>query len=283
MLHASNLETLIAARAVDMPGTVSARLAPLLTPPASVEVPQGVREQADCLLASAACTAVERIEVDFGNPCAEYYRLELTLADGSKVRARLIEPRGVCRPTAEAPLVLMFHDAGRPVRGWHHMTRFAAIGCVVLALEGDIYPLENVEAAFNLLVVPALALAHAGLSLEGIDRTRVYAWGEGLGGALALAIAAIMPDQVARCAVCNPMPLDLMRGSSAINLVAWAPRMRCDLLLGTGLRDELAPTEACVHLAHRAGGIAELIAYPEHAHERINEFENKVLSFLASE
>lgn len=283
MLSVSNLEKLIAPGAVDMPGTLSARLTPLLAPVADAAVPEGTREQTGCLLASAACSSVERTEVDFGNPNAAYYQVELTLADGSKVFARLIEPRGICRPWEKTPLVLMFHDAARPVRGWHHMTRFAALGCAVLALDEGVPSIENVEAAFNSLVVPALALAHAASSLDGIDRTRVYTWGEGLGGALALAVAAIMPSQIARCAVCNPMPLDLTRGSSSINLIAWAPRISCATLIGTGLRDEIAPTEACAQLAHRLGGNAELIAYPEHAHERINEFENKVLSFLASE
>lgn len=283
MLSTSNLKALIAPVAIDMPGTTSGRLAPLLAPPVDITVPEGAREQADCLLASAAVESVETHEVDFGNPCATYHQVELTLTDGFKVSARLIEPQGICRPRAEVPLVLMLHDAGRPVRGWHHMTRFAAIGCAVLALDGGEHASENAEAAFSSLIVPALALVRVGSELPGIDPARVYTWGEGLGGALALAVAAIMPDRIARCAACSPMPLDFTRGSSAVNLVAWAPRVQCAVLLGTGLRDEVAPTEACIGFAHRTGGDTQLIAYPEHAHERINEFENKVLSFLASE
>ena len=107
------------------------------------------------------------------------------------------------------------------------MTRFAAIGCAVLALDGGEHASENAEAAFSSLIVPALALVRVGSELPGIDPARVYTWGEGLGGALAFAVAAIMPDRIARCAACNPMPLDFTRGSSAVNLVAWAPRVPC--------------------------------------------------------
>ena len=67
--------------------------------------------------------AVSCAPVAFGNPCGVYERLTVTF-DGRSVTARVI------RPAADGvqPLLLMYHDLNRGVRGWHHITRFLALG-----------------------------------------------------------------------------------------------------------------------------------------------------------
>ena len=67
----------------------------------------------------------------------------------------------------------MFHDAGRPVRGWHHMTRFVALGYAVFALE------NRAEADAQTQFADAQAAARAALSLP--TTLNLIAWGEGLG------------------------------------------------------------------------------------------------------
>jgi len=80
--------------------------------------------------AAALHPAVSCAPVAFGNPCGVYERLTVTF-DGRSVTARVI------RPAADGvhPLLLMYHDLIRGVRGWHHMTRFLAPGFGVVAPE----------------------------------------------------------------------------------------------------------------------------------------------------
>ena len=78
--------------------------------------------------AAALHPAVSCAPVAFGNPCGVYERLTVTF-DGRSVTARVI------RPAADGvhPLLLMHHDLNRGVRGWHHITRFLALGFGVVA------------------------------------------------------------------------------------------------------------------------------------------------------
>ena len=281
MLSASNLDVLITPAAVCMPDTVSARLAPLREYGLRPALAADVNDVCARLRAAAAVADAAMTPLAFGNPCASYAVCDFSLADGTSAQARFIMPQGVCRVEEQVPLVVMYHDADRPVRGWHHMTRFAAIGCAVLALDGGVSSLECAAEALESLTIPALALVNVARTLDGIDQSRIYAWGEGLGGACAVLAASVFASDIARCAVCNPLPLDASVKPAGTSLLDLASRMSCPLLVGTGLRDELASTELCAQLAHVSGGEAELIVYPEHAHERINDFENKVLSFFA--
>ena len=82
--------------------------------------------------AAALHPAVSCAPVAFGNPCGVYERLTVTF-DGRSVTARVI------RPAADGvhPLLLMYHDLNRGVRGWHHITRFLALGFGVVAPEAE--------------------------------------------------------------------------------------------------------------------------------------------------
>ena len=79
------------------------------------------------------------------------------------------------------------------------MTRFIALGYAVLALENreGCYSLtkgwEDGPAGLSLtqLYTDALTAAHLAGTLPGIDSTRMLAWGEGLGGGLAIVTSAM--------------------------------------------------------------------------------------------
>ena len=59
--------------------------------------------------------------VEFANAYGVYERLTITY-EGRTVTARVIHPASA----GQHPLLLMYHDLNRGVRGWHHMTRLGA-------------------------------------------------------------------------------------------------------------------------------------------------------------
>ena len=61
--------------------------------------------------------------VEFANAYGVYERLTITY-EGRTVTARVIHPASA----GQHPLLLMYHDLNRGVRGWHHMTRFLGAG-----------------------------------------------------------------------------------------------------------------------------------------------------------
>lgn len=284
MLTVSNLEALIAPGALAVSGTVSSRLTGMLEPrPCGAYAPCPTRDELPRFSAAVVAKRIEVHPVELGNACASYAELSIEVDGTSPVRARLVELAGAARAGDLVPLVLMFNDAGRPVRGWHHMSRFVAAGCAVLALDAEVVAPENASRGLADLASRALALAGSAPLLEGVDRSRVYAWGEGLGGALALLVTAHAEMGVRRCAVCNPFPLDVEVPAMGCSLLGAAHDITADVLIGTGLRDELAPSEDCARLAHMSAGSTELVVYPEHGHERINQFEDRVLTFFVQD
>ena len=220
-----------------------------------------------------ACHQLERLDwenlVEY-RPCitgneamASYLEARFPALDGAPLAARFIRPAG----EGPFPLVLMFHDEGRPVRGWHHMTRFVALGCAVFALQ------NRPNGTPDQKIADALAAACAAIHTAGADRRRLYAWGEGLGGTLSVAVAGMAG--VSRCVALNP----LCTGPYAC-CAGFAALMKNRLLMGTGGMDPLAPPEAQAAVFAAAGGPKRHILYPKHAHERINAFEDQMIVFL---
>lgn len=149
--------------------------------------------------APAGEVLVERLP--FQNAQAAYQQWSVPAPNGREIRARYIRP---AREGA-VPTVLMFHDLGRGVRGWHHMTRFVALGYAVAALENQtsVADWRRDWAALSLedRYLDALTLAHAAIGLSSTDPARLMTWGEGFGGGLAIVAASLVPG-VIRCAVC---------------------------------------------------------------------------------
>lgn len=196
--------------------------------------------------AAALHPAVSCAPVAFGNPCGVYERLTVTF-DGRSVTARVI------RPAADGvhPLLLMYHDLNRGVRGWHHMTRFLAPGFGVVAPEAEPFredwKVQPAQAAFRQRYLDALAVAKAALALPWVDTGRVYTFGEGFGGGLALLAASLC---------------------------------RAEVLLGTCLMDEYAPPKGQAAIYNRLTCPKQWKLYPKYVHERVNFFENQMLCFF---
>lgn len=241
--------------------------------------------------AQAAPAGEVRVErLPFQNAQAVYEQWSIPAPNGGEIRARHIRPAG----DGVFPTVLMFHDLGRGVRGWHHMTRFVALGYAVVALENRTSVTDWREDLASLDLknryLDVLVLARAVLRRSRTDATKLMTWGEGFGGGLALVAAALVPG-VIRCAVLNPLPGDLR--TACINVgekdrmaldgldpVHFASMLTCPLLLGTGLLDRTAPPEGQYAIFNRARGPKTHLVYPKYEHERINFFENELLKFF---
>lgn len=268
----SNVGELIVPDLVGIPGTVSSRLSDF----------RDWRGDASADI-SDLCAAASNLEVcgltvtaiDFANPCARYSEVSFEVG-GDVVHGRLIEPSGRARTSELVPLCLMFHDIDRPVRGWHHMTRFAAMGYAVLALDDDVIGSGDLQQgiispAFVERVRWGCALAKVARNLDGVDPDHIFAWGEGLGGGVALAVCALDEQGLACTAVANPLPGGLEALSS---------RVRGSVLMGTSLMDAVSDPRDQFAVFNGLECDRKHIIYAKYAHERINAFENEVVDFF---
>lgn len=223
---------------------------------------------------------IQRERVAVGNPCAEYECLHIHTGQGETVHARYLRPAAGSEPY---PVLLMYHDMGRGVRGWHHMTRFVGLGYAVVALENRMGAEESMETIcpdrLEQCYIDALAAAKAAMLLPEADTARLTAWGEGFGGGLALAVSAVVPQSV-RCACLNPMPTELKPEMAYLDAENFSGQLHGSLLLGTGLMDDVASPWGQYACFHRAPCRKRHLVYPKYGHERINAFENEHIKFL---
>ena len=268
----SNVDELIVPELAGIPGTVSSRLAEYRGWHGDVQA--DVSDFETCArnfeIQGLAITAI-----DFANPCARYSEVSFELGT-DVVHARLIEPAGRMRVSERVPLCLMFHDVDRPVRGWHHMTRFAAMGYAVLALDEDAAGVSDLRQgvaspAFAKRVRWGCAMAKVARDLDGIDPDRIFAWGEGLGAGIALAVSALDEQGLACTAIANPLPGGLEALSS---------RVRGSVLMGTSLMDAVSDPKGQFAVFNGLECDRRHIIYAKYAHERINAFENEVVDFF---
>ncbi len=268
----SNIDELIVPGLVGIPGTVSSRLSDFRDwrGDALADISDLKTAASDLEVCGLTVTAI-----DFVNPCARYSEVSFELGDHA-VHARLIEPVGRARVSERVPLCLMFHDIDRPVRGWHHMTRFAAMGYAVLALDDEAIGLSDLQQgitspAFVRRVRWGCALAKVARNLDGVDPDCIFAWGEGLGGGVALAVSALDERGLACTAVANPIPGGLEALSS---------RVHGSVLMGTSLMDAVSDPKGQFAVFNGLECDRRHIIYAKYAHERINAFENEVVDFF---
>lgn len=223
---------------------------------------------------------VEHEKVNFASTFAEYEMLHITMPDGSVVNARYIRPQG----DGKFPTAIMYHDMGRGVRGWHHMTRFVGFGYAVVALENRIEKEKTIKdmTPDDLLsaYLDALAVGEATLNLPHTDCNHLTSWGEGFGGGLSVLIASLLEQKV-NCCCLHPMPSNMDKKFEYVDLANFAPMLHAPMLMGTALMDEIAPAENQYTIYNRATCEKRHINYPKYIHERINAFENEYLKFLA--
>ena len=268
----SNVDELIVPELVEIPGTVSSRLAEYRDWHGDVQA--DVSDLETCVL-NLEIQGPSITAIDFANPCARYSEVSFKLGT-DVVHARLIEPAGRARASERVPLCLMFHDVDRPVRGWHHMTRCVARGYAVLALDDDVVGAGDLQRGiasptFVERVRWGCAMAKVARDLDGIDPDRIFAWGEGLGGGIALAVSALDEQGLACTAIANPLPG---------GLEALSARVRGSVLMGTSLMDAASDPKGQFAVFNGFECDRRHIIYAKYAHERINAFENEVVDFF---
>ena len=225
----------------------------------------------------------------FFNPSAIYETMTVSYA-GGEAKARIIRPAR----EGKHPLVLMFHDLNRGIRGWHHMTRFIALGYGMIALDAEPcavdWTLSPEGVGFTQRYLDALVLAGCARALPYVDPERIVTWGEGFGGGLAIATAAMLPETV-KCIALNPMPADIrsvcrsadtkiLSQLDYVDAASFAPLVKGSALLGICLMNEIAKPEGQYAIFNRLTCRKAAKLYPKYSHERVNFFENEILKFL---
>ena len=233
---------------------------------------------------SAVCALDPKVSLrplDLGNPNGIYETMTV-VSGGKTLRARVLRPAA----PGTYPLLLLFHDLNRGVRGWHHMTRYLAFGYGVVAPEGvpfqEDWQANPEKVDFQGRYLDALTVAKAALTLPWVEKGKTVAFGEGFGGGLALLCGAMLPK--VRCAALNPFPGDFRgmgkAGFDHVDLANFAQLCRSEVLLGTCLMDSYAPPAGQAAIYNRLTCKKEWKRYPKYVHERVNFFENQLLYFL---
>ena len=150
------------------------------------------------------------------------------------------------------------------------------MGYAVLALDDDVAGADDLQRgiaspAFVERVRWGCAMAKVARNLDGVDSDRIFAWGEGLGGGVALAVSALDERGLACTAVANPIPGGLEALSS---------RVRGLVLMGTSLMDTVSDPKGQFAVFNGLECGRRHIIYAKYAHERINAFENEVVDFF---
>lgn len=269
--------------------------------------------------------------VELGNPDVRSYRVSIQAPDGVTLQAKYL----FCAEGTGFPGVVTFHDYPGGSRGWFHLSRYPAIGRAVLApdcrgqggasgngiagpgpmaygpmfngLEGNVKELYLFQ-----LIRDALLWIRVASLLPQIDPDRISVCGDGQGGGLAIACAAIHLG-IEKCAAHYPMLCDYKRvwdkdfGTNGYDGLAFffrwhdplhqreqeifdklayvdvknfAPLVRCPVLMSTGLQDTVSPPSAQFAVFHALQGEKRHLIYPKHGHELNNFYENELLAFL---
>lgn len=248
--------------------------------------------------------------------------LSYLASDGAELHARYLQPKQL----SQGPCVVVFHDVGRPQRGWFHLSRFVSLGYSVFAPEmrswsGDVTRgWQNGPNALELvqIIEDALTAVSIAATQTFCARSGLMLWGEGLGGALAVDAAALnsiilSPATLLKCAALNPSAANWQRlwesdadgdltvglrrhfreadpsGATAealfntlsyVDTRSFAALVTTQTLVGRCLIDTEALPSATKEVVSALAGNVTCVDYPKYAHERVNDFENKLLAFM---
>lgn len=168
-------------------------------------------------------------EQKFAGAKLNYRRLTLTAFDGCQLSAKYVCPD----KEGSFPTVVQFHDYPMASRSWFHLSRYAAVGCAVLAPDcrgqggrseagmpgrgstayGPLFNgLEDEMPNLYLhrLMEDALLWILAAKALPSTDSGEIVTYGEGQGAGLAIAAAAVFAE-IKKCGMHYPMLCDYYR------------------------------------------------------------------------
>lgn len=182
------------------------------------------------------------------------------------------------------------------------------VGHVVAGLEGKPEELYYVRLYQNIRILCRIVK-----ELKGVDLSRIYVNGASQGGAQGLACAALNPELINRAAILYPFLSDFRMvwemgadevayeglryysrwfdpdGSKAdswfwklsyIDSKNFAPMVKCPVLFGTGLEDEICPPITQCAVYNRLNCPKKHYFYPGLGHEEIQEFDDLTIDFF---
>ena len=276
---------------------------------------------------------IEEEKTEFSGKKMSYSRIVIRATDQVALRAKYIRPK----EKKTFPVVVQFHDYPAASRGWFHLSRYGALGFGVLAPDargqggvsgsglsglgptagGALFEgLSDVPEKMYLyhLIEDALLWIEAAKRLPGVDDGSLSVYGEGQGGGLAIACAAMFPE-IKKCAAHYPMLCDYKRvwekdfeangyeglkyffrwhdpmhereeeifdKLALMDVKNFAPMVKAKVLMSTGLKDLVSPPSAQFAVFNGLNCEKRHLVYPKHGHELNNFFENEYLKFLLS-
>lgn len=180
-------------------------------------------------------------------------------------------------------------------------------GHIVRGLEG---PPQNM--LFRHIFLDTVQLARIVMSFPDVDENRVGVYGGSQGGGLSLACAALEP-RIKRAAPLYPFLCDYQRvwemdldenayeelryyfrrfdplhereealftQLGYIDVQHLAPRIQAEVLLACALRDETCPPSTQFAAYNKITAPKQMLIYPDHAHEPLPGFDDRIFQFM---
>ena len=271
------------------------------------------------------------VKKDFKNKQADYYEIYFKGIDGANIYAKYICPT----TSNKVPIVMEFHDYKEASRGWHHLTRYIALGYSVIAMDcrgqggrsEDIGGSKGSTVSGHLIVgldddignmyytkvyLDAYILSKIVEGFDKTDRSKMISFGKGQGAALALVVAALNKN-IKKCSMQYPFLADFKRvwemdldkdayegiryyfrwfdpmhlkeevvfkRLGYIDIVNFSKKLKCELLIGTGLLDTICPPSTQYAVFNNANCNKKHLVFHKYGHEINNFFENENLKFM---
>lgn len=197
---------------------------------------------------------------------------------------------------------------GQDVGGYAGTT---VAGHLVAGLDGDPKDMYYVRLYQNIRILCRIVR-----EMAEIDKGRIYINGASQGGGLGVACAALNPDLPQKAAILYPFLSDFQKvwelgadeiayeglryysrwfdpdGSRAnewfaklgyVDVQHLAPRVRCEVLFGTGLADTICPPITQDAVYHNLRCPKRRVFFPGFGHEEIQAFDDMLLSYFFEE
>lgn len=181
-------------------------------------------------------------------------------------------------------------------------------GHIIMGLSGDSVD----EMYYRNVYLDTVVLFNLMKTFDNVDTHRLFSNGASQGAALALVCAALNPEIKKTCAL-YPFLSDFRRvWNMNLDLVAYeglryfnkwfdpaglntdaifqklgyidvknfAPRIQADVLMGTGLIDDICPPSTQFSVFNHLQGQKEHILYPNYSHELIRDFDDRITAFM---
>lgn len=161
---------------------------------------------------------------------------------------------------------------------------------------------------FCKVYLDAYLLSKIIMSLDGLNENKMIAFGRGQGGAIAMALS-VLNSNIKKCSMLYPLFCDIKSNQhngiyeeiryffrkydpthqqanklfhllSYIDLLNFAPKLNCSVLMGTALLDTISDPTLQKKVFQEIKSQKKQIVFPAFEHERINHFEDENRMFM---